>query len=95
MTLVDIQWDSIDTANIMTVYYITVSPPVKLASQFFAEHSTFQLCLLYNQLYEVRVVSSNCFGNSTDTSFTIQNSELILATVFCLSPSNVIVGALV
>ena len=65
---VTLLWCSSDVAEEFFVY---IYPPVEMKSMFSTSNTSVGLNVLYNQQYNVRVVASNCAGNSTPSTIDI------------------------
>ena len=65
---VTLLWHSSDVAE---VFFIYIHPPVEMKSMFVTSNTSVGLNVLYNQQYNVRVVASNCAGNSTPSTIDV------------------------
>ena len=67
-SLTTIQWNHVEDAD---YFIINVSPSIEAESTFMTTNTSIPLPLLYNQEYTVRVMASNCAGNSTPMEMNI------------------------
>ena len=62
---IGLEWTSSDVT--IDSYVVNVSPPIASVSTFTTSNISIQLFILYNQVYSISVVATNCAGNSTPT----------------------------
>ena len=79
-SMIRISWNLVDTAD---NYIISISPSVESGSTFTTSNTSIQLPLIYNTVYNISVVASNCAGNSTPTYITITTGIHTLYSYFC------------
>ena len=63
-----IQWNQIDCQE---TFIIDFDPAINSESTFTTTNNSTQVFLLYNQTYNIRVIASNCAGNSTPEEISI------------------------
>lgn len=66
-----LSWQS-DAINVIQSYNISISPPYSI---FLTRNKTFQLYVLYNQEYNISIVTQNCLGISAPVVLLINISK--------------------